>query len=174
MKKTILTVLVLTGFILGCATVPKDDITIETEADPKVNFSGYKTYAWLGAVGIVEDPEGRWEPPAFDADAEIVYLINDALRKRGMSEVNDGADLWVAYALGVDMEALKVKQNPETKIETLENVPQAGLAVLLIDPETTFVTWIGVATGELKNLDVETAKKRLGYVVNTMFKELPK
>lgn len=174
MKNSILSVLVLVGFLAGCASVPKDDIQVDAEADPKVNFSGYKTYAWLGSVGIVNDPEGSWEPPQFDADAEIVYLVNEALRKRGMSKSNDAPDMLVAYAIGLDMAALKVKQNPDTKISTLENVPQTALILTLIDPETEFVTWAAVATGEFKNADPETAKKRLQYVISTMFKKLPK
>jgi len=174
MKNTILAVLVMIGFIAGCSTIPKDDIKVDSEADPKVNFSGYKTYAWLGGIGIVNDSQGTWEPPQFDADAEIVYLIDSALRKRGISEVTDNPDMFVAYAIGVDMDALKLKENPESKLTTLENVPQTGLVVVLIDPQTEYVTWIAVATGEIKNLDPETAKKRLAYAVNTMFKGLPK
>lgn len=175
MKKFILSVFVLIAFVIsGCASVPKDDIQVDAEADPKVNFSGYKTYAWLGSVGIVNDPEGSWEPPQFDADAEIVFLVNEALRKRGMSEANNNPDMLVGYALGLDMAGLKVKENPETKISTLENVPQTALVVTLIDPETEFVTWASVATADFKNLDPETAKQRLQYAVNKMFKDLPK
>lgn len=174
MKNSILSVLVLVGLMAGCANIPKDDIQIDAEADPKVNFSGYKTYAWLGSVGIVNDPQGQWEPPQFDADAEIVFLINEALRKRGMSEVNDKPDMLVAYALGLDMASLNLKHNPETNITTLENVPQTALIVTLIDPETEFVTWAGIATAEFKNADPETAKRRIQYVITTMFKKLPK
>ena len=174
MKKILLSVLVLAVFITGCTSVPTGDIEITAAVDPKVNFSGYKTYAWLGSAGIVNDPDGQWEPLQFDADAEIQYLINSALRKRGMNEVSAEPDMVVAYAMGVDMAALKLKQDPESKLSTMENVPQAGLIVTLIDPETGFVAWAAVATGELKNLAPDMAKKRLEYVVNTMFKELPK
>ena len=159
MKKIILSILALTGLLAGCATVPKDDITIETESDSRVNFSGYKTYAWLGSIDVLNDPHGHWKPPAFDADAEIVFLVDNALRQRGMSEVNNNPDMLVAYAAGVDMEAFKVKQNPETKLTSLENVPQAALVVMLFDPQTEFVTWAGIATGEMRNLDPGTAKK---------------
>lgn len=174
MKNIILSVLVLVGFIVGCATVPKDDIKIQTEADPKVNFSGYKTYAWLGSIAILNDPQGHWKQSKFDVDAEIVFLVNEALRKRGFSEVNANPDMLVAYVAGADMDALKVKENPETKIATLENVKKTALIVTLIDPQTEFLTWAGVATGEIKNLEPDIAKKRLEYVINTMFKELPK
>jgi hypothetical protein len=158
----------------GCATVPTDDIKIETEVDPKVNFSGYKTYGWLLTIDMLNDPEGRWKPPAFDANAEIIYLVNKMLRARGMSETSSNPDMLVAYAAGADMDALKLKLNPDTNITTLENVPQAGLVVVLVDPQTEFVTWVGVATAEIKNLDEAAAKKRLEYAVKTMFKELPR
>ena len=174
MKKIVLAILVMAWFVTGCSTFPKDDITVESEANPKVNFSGYKTYAWLAAIGIVEDADGVWEPPKFDADSEIQFLINEALRNRGMSEVNKDPDIYVAYALGVDMDTLEIKTDPETKLESLENVPQAGLVVMMLDADTGFVNWVSVATGEMKNLEPEIQKKRLGYVVNTMFKGLPK
>jgi pyruvate/2-oxoacid:ferredoxin oxidoreductase alpha subunit len=60
--------------VAGCATVPTRDIKVDAQADPKANFSGYKTYDWLGAAAIVNDAYGRWEPSQFDADAEIVFL----------------------------------------------------------------------------------------------------
>jgi hypothetical protein len=122
---------------------------------------------------MLNDPEGAWKPPAFDANAEIVYLVNEVLRARGMRETSDNPDMLVAFAAGADMEALKLKQNPETRITNLENVPQAGLVVVLIDPQTEFVTWVGVATGEIRNLDEASSKKRLEYAVKNMFKLLP-
>lgn len=173
MKKVVL--LVCFGlYLFGCSNVPVKDISIESEADPKVKFSGYKTYAWLGAAGIVHDPQGQWEPPQFDADAEITFLIDQAMRKRGMTEVTDNPDMLVAYALGVDMAALKVKHDPETKMPMLDNVPQGALIVTLVDPETEFVTWVSIATADLKGLEPDMAKKRLKYVVKKMFKQLPK
>ncbi len=174
MKKTVLLVYLTFIYLAGCANVPVDDITIESEADPKVNFSGYKTYAWLGSAGILHDPQGQWEPPKFDADAEITFLIDQELRKRGMTEVNDNPDMLVAYALGMDMAALKAKEDPASNMHMLENVPQGALIVVLIDPETEFVTWLSVATAELKGLESEMAKQRLKYAVNKMFAGLPK
>jgi hypothetical protein len=174
MKKIVLLVCLMIFYLAGCSSVPVDDITVESEADPKVNFSGYKTYAWLGAAGILNDPQGQWEPPQFDADAEITFLIDQALRKRGMTEVNENPDMLVAYALGVDMQALKLKQDPETKMHSLEQVPQGGLIVVLIDPETEFATWISIATAEMKGVEPEMAKQRLKYAVNKMFAGLPK
>lgn len=175
MKKLLLTMTIVGYiFLTGCTTFPKDDITVEAETDPKASISGYKSYAWLGSAGILNDPEGKWEPLNFDADSEIVFLINRELRNRGMTETSSGPDLIVAYALGVDMAALKLKEDPETKLSTLENVPQGALLLVLIDAETGFAVWASRAHAEVQNVDSETSKKRLDYAITEMFKKLPK
>ena len=100
--------------LTGCSSVPTKDIQIETQVSPQTNFKAYKTYSWLGTAEIVNDPLGQWEPPAFDADTEIKYLIDRELRKRGMSENAANPDLIVAFGVGVKMRALKFKQDPKT------------------------------------------------------------
>ena len=166
---------ILLVLVTGCATIQTKDIQIDAQADPKANFSAYKTYAWLGAAAIVNDPRGQWEPPSFDADAEIMFLIDSELRKRGMSETTSDPDLVVAYAAGIDMEALGLKVDPKTKMDVVKNVPQGGIVTVLIDSQSGFVIWVGVATGEVQeNPDAKTAKARLDYAVTQMFKRLPK
>jgi hypothetical protein len=176
MNRTYLSILfILLVLVIGCATVPTKDIQIDAQADPKANFSGYQTYAWLGAAAIVNDPRGQWEPPSFDADTEIMFLIDSELRKRGMSETTTDPDLVVAYAAGIDMEALGLKVDPKTKMDVVKNVPQGGIVTVLIDSQSGFVIWVGVATGEVRdNPDAKTAKARLDYAVTQMFKRLPK
>jgi hypothetical protein len=167
---------VLTLLILaGCATIPTQDIQVDAQADPKVNFSGYETYDWLGAAAIVNDPYGQWEPPQFDADAEIVFLIDRELRKRGMSQNTANPDLVVAYAAGIDMEALALRVDPASSIDTLEQIPQGGLVVLLMDTASGFVIWAGEATAEVQEkIDGRTVRARLAYAVSKMFEQLPK
>jgi hypothetical protein len=170
-------VLLLVSVLLfsGCAAVPTKDIRTDAQADPKTNFSGYKTYAWLGTAAILNDPYGQWKIPSFDATAEIKYLIDRELRKRGMSESYSNPDLIVVFAAGVDMENLKLKVDPATKMNMLSNVPAAGLVVALVDSQSGFTKWVGVATGEIqKNPDTRMAKGRLDYAVTEMFKKLPK
>ncbi|MHC4237913.1 MAG: DUF4136 domain-containing protein [Planctomycetota bacterium] len=175
MKRYMLFVIVGIMLFAGCSSVPTKDIQIVTEVNPKTNFDGYTTYTWLGAAAILRDPSGQWKPPAFDADTEIRHLIDRELRKRGMLESTDNPDLFVTFAVGVDMEAQKLKVDPKTEMEILENVPAGGLIVVFIDTSTRFVTWAGAATAELmEKPDTETAKARLDYVVTRMLKELPK
>lgn len=168
---------IITALMLltGCATVQTQDINVDAQADPKANFSGYKTYGWLGAAAIVNDAYGRWEPPQFDADAEIAFLIDRELRKRGMSQTSVGPDMVVAFAAGIDMDALQLKVDPTTKMSLVENVPKGGLVVVLIDSDSGFVIWIGAATAEIQeDPDTKTVKVRLDYAVSKMFKKLPR
>lgn len=162
-------------FLSGCTSVPTKDIQIDAQANPKANFSGYKSYALLGTAEIVNDPYGQWEPPEFDADSEITYLIDRELRKRGMSEIATGPDLYIVFAAGIDMEALSLKEDPDSKMKILKNVPQGGLVLALIDSESGFVIWVGVVTAELQqNPDAKMAKARLDYAVTRLIKKIPK
>lgn len=159
----------------SCAAVPTKDINFETKADPKIKFSGYKTYIMLGSAGIVNDRMGRWEPPSFNVDAQIKSLVEREMGKHGISKKAINPDLVVAYALGVDMEALDLKVDPATKIDVLENIPQSALLIILMDRQTGFVIWAGSATAEvMENPDEKTVKARLDYAVTGMLKKLPK
>ena len=60
--KTTLSYVVIALFILlsaACATAPTSDIKVETEAAPGADLTAYKTYAWLAAAKIVNDPAGN-------------------------------------------------------------------------------------------------------------------
>ena len=73
------------------------------------------------------------------------------------------------------MAAIGVKEDPDTQTKMLGNMPQGGLVLLLADGETGYVSWVGVATGDVQeNRDDETVKKRLEYAVSELIKKLPK
>lgn len=174
MRRLFLFTLVLLILLTGCSSTPVKDIEVEAQADPKANFSGYKTYAWLGSAAILDDPSGQWKPPGFDADMEIKFLIDHELRQRGMSEAYSNPDVIVGFAAALDMDALDVKVDPESKLETLVNTPQGGIIVVLVDSQTRYVIWVGAATAEVQNRpDTETAKARLNYAITQMFEKLP-
>ncbi|MHC4559828.1 MAG: DUF4136 domain-containing protein [Planctomycetota bacterium] len=161
--------------LAGCASVPTKDITVDAQADTKANFSGYKSYVWLGSAAIINDPYGRWEPPAFDSDAEIKYLIDRELRKRGMSENSVDPDLIVGFAAGIDMDALGLKVDPDSKKNIITKVPRGGLVIVLVDSQSGFVIWLGVATADIqKQPDAKTVKARLDYAVTQLLRKLPK
>jgi len=173
MKKFIFTLVTL-FLISGCASSVTKDIMVETDSDPKANLSGYTSYAWLGSAAIVFDEKGHWEPPQFDADAEIKFLIDRELRDHGMTEDSVNPDLVVAYAAGIDMDSMDIKADPESGIEALENVPAGALIVIMIDADTGLAIWAGIATADIQESPTpETTKQRLDFAVSEMFSKLP-
>ena len=170
----VLSSLCLVFFLTSCATVTQD-IKVEAQADPKVSFSGYKNYAWLASAEILYDPEGQWEPKDMDIDSEVRFIVNRELRKRGMTEVTSNPDMYIAFAAGIDMSSLDIKENPEAKEPVLANIPKAGLVIVMADAETGFLTWIGIAEGEAKaERSEEEIRTRIDYAVTQMFKRIPK
>jgi len=175
MNKNLFAIFGIMLLVAGCASSVTKDIMVDADIDPKANMKGYSTYTWLGSAAIVYDPEGKWEPPQFDADAEIKFLIDRELRARGMTESAANPDLIIAYAAGIDMASMEIKIDPESNLETLIDVPMGALVVALIDGKTGLAIWGGVATAEIQqNPEQDVIKKRLDYAVSSMFKQLPK
>ena len=160
----------------GCAsTALTRDITVDTQAAPGAKINELKSYAWVATAQILNDPQGQWEPQAFDADAEIQFLIDRELRKRGVSQVELGPDMLVAYIAGVDMAALELKQDPKREMEVLQNNPKGALAVIFISPINGKALWAGVATANVQaQRSSEDSRKRLDYAVSEMFRKLPR
>ncbi len=57
---------IISLFLSACATLTSD-IEVETHANPDVDFSSYKTYAWAGSAQIVFDPIGQWGRYRYDS-----------------------------------------------------------------------------------------------------------
>ena len=168
------TLALLAMFMSGCSSVSTKDIQVNALADSKVDLSGYETYGWLVNAAILNDTYGQWEPPAFDADAEVKYLIDRELRKRGMSESSADPDIFVAFAAGINMDALRLRGGPKGKMN-VQNIPRGGLTILFVGSQTGVILWMGVATGDIQERpDIKTAKARLDYAVTKILKELPK
>ena len=159
--------------LASCATVTQD-IEVDAHADPKASFSGYKTFSWLASAQIVYDPQGQWEPPNMDIDSEVRFIVNRELRNLGMTEVSANPDVFVAFAAGVDMTSLDLKEHPESKEQHLVNIPKAALIVVLVDADTGFIIWLGEASGDAdSSRSIEEIHTRVDYAVKQMFKRIP-
>jgi hypothetical protein len=170
-------VAVFVGFIVsGCASTRlTEDIDVEVQAAPGIDVNAFESYAWIATAQILNDPQGQWEPRNFDADAEISFLIDRELRKRGVSQVERNPDILVAYIAGVDMEALELRKDPQQDMEVLQNNPKGALAVIFLSPVNGRAMWAGVATANVEGQrSTEDTKKRLDYAVSEMFRKLPK
>ena len=154
----------------SCATLTQD-ITVEAHADPAIDYSAYKSYAWVGSAQIVFDPVGQWEQPTLDTDEEVKFNINRELRDKGLYEVQSDPDLLVAFAAGVDMTVLELKEDPNTKKEVLTNVPKAALVIALIDADSGYTVWLGFAEGDIQQQQsIENIRSRIDYAVTEIFK----
>jgi len=163
--------LLLSALLITACVTLTNDIEVETHASPDVDFSAYKSYAWVGSAQIVFDPIGQWEQPTLDTDEEVKFNINKELRNKGLFEVTSDPDLLVAFAAGVDMTYLELKEDPDSKKKVLTNVPKAALVVALIDARTGYTVWLGYAEGKVqKQQTIENIRKRIEYAVNRIFK----
>lgn len=173
-------VAVFAVFILllnGCATKNLHmDIQVEANGNPKIQLHGYKTYVWVGATGLLNDPTNKWQTPTRNVAGDIENLIESEMRKLGLTLVDEQeADLAVAYFIGVDKGAMKLRKQPKTEFEILENIPEAALVVSIIDKKTGYVIWISKATAEIQqNISDQAIRKRLDYAISTMFAKIPK
>jgi len=164
--------LLLSALLIASCVTLTNDIEVETHTSPDVDFSTYKSYAWAGSAQIVFDPIGQWEQPTLDTDEEVKFNINRELRSHGLFEVTSNPDLLVAFAAGVDMTTLELKEDPNAKKPVLTNVPKAALVVALIDARTGYTVWLGYAEGRVqKQQSIENIQKRINYAVSQMFKD---
>ena len=180
MRSVLLTVLCSLFLVtLGaCASSPPPeaaDIEVAAKTNPKVDLGPFRTYAWAAAAASVRDPDGAWTPSNLDVPAEITFLADRELRARGRSVVAKDPDMLAIFAVGVDMEALDVKVDADTRVMSTESVPRGGVVVVLVDPETRQAIWIGRATAKItENVTVELAKKRFNYAITKMFEDFPR
>ncbi len=176
MKK--LTIAVLAVYIVllsGCAIFNKDmqDIQVEAQADPKANLSGYKTFAWLGAAKLLNDPTKKWQPPEINITEDIKFLIDRELRNKDINVNDANPDLAVAFFVGVDMDVIELVDDPATEGNVLENIPQGALVVALVDVQTGYVVWVGMAKANInEDASPELVRARLDYAVTEIFKLL--
>jgi hypothetical protein len=160
--------------LLGCAHQATRDIQITVKVDPKANMTGYKTYAWSGGMGALNDPDHVWTPTEFDIDAEVRFLVDSNLRAKGLTATEDKPDLSVMYLMVVDTDrqAAELRKKYGEKAD-ISGLSEAALVVGLVDNDTGFVVWLGAASAPAHPFrDDATAKARIGAAVNNMFKEL--
>ncbi len=158
----------------GCASITSD-IKVDAKTAATADLNGYKTYAWLGKGALLRDPDRQWQPPTMNIAGDVKYLIDRELRKRGIFSSVSKPELAVVFFMGVDMKAMKLKMDPQTKKEMMENVPKAALVIAFVDTKTKFVVWMGKATAEIQeNSSDEVVRERLDYAVTEMMKKMPR
>jgi len=155
------------------SSVPTSDIKVESAADEKSNLSGYKTFAWLESDTELVDRTGVWVEKDFDAQREIEFLVDQALRKHGLTASQAEPDLLVSSVILAEVQGVDEKQSKRREAVTFDPVGEGALVVELIDAETDKTVWIGGAKGDIRHSrTTEESKQRLAYAVDEMFKSL--
>jgi hypothetical protein len=166
--KVLVTALLLVG-VTGC--VSTSDIQVETVQSEKVNLKGYKRYKIVEGSGATEEVKEQKSLKGVDIDKKLKSMIEKDLAKRGKVEVTKNPDFYVAYLLGTDKEALKVKLDKKGK-EAVENIPVAAIVLMFIDANSGEIIWMSTAEGEYKKLSREDKRKRLEYTLDKMLKNI--
>jgi len=173
-KLCFILIIVAVSTLSACVRVT-NDIRVEARTDPMVSLNNYKTYAWLDSANIAYEPHGKWEPQQLDIDAQLKFLINLQLRELNLIQVKTDPDLYITFSLGMEIENLEIKKNPDSDLDILESVPKGALYVIMFDAVTNYPAWIGKALGDVKRHppSLEEAKTRLEFAVYRMFTLYP-
>jgi len=138
---------------LACSTV-----RVTSDYDPEVDFSAYRSYAWLPRT-----PEATGHPRL---DSPMVQErvhrgIDRALAAKGYQPGGEQADFFVTYQLAVDhkLDAYTTYREyyglygyrvaiPET---TVREYDEGSLIIDVMDAKRQKVVWRGVASGRLRD-----------------------
>ncbi|HWO11507.1 MAG TPA: DUF4136 domain-containing protein [Polyangiaceae bacterium] len=162
------------AFIGACSPVPTSDIHVQSAADEKANLAGYKTFAWFASDSTLVDRTGVWVEKDFDARQEIEFLVDQALRRHGLTVSQGEPDLLVDLSILAEVQNVEEKKTERRQGLTFDPVGEGALVVELIDAHTEKTVWIGGAKGDLRSSrSTEESKQRLAYAVDEMFKTLP-
>jgi hypothetical protein len=152
--------------LLACSSVTKD-IAVESEVGPASDFSRYQTYDWGDATTVLNDPDGHWSAPGFNAVEFMVAQIDTALQKRGLTRQATDSDLLASIGTGINMEYVD-----SAKMAT---IPKGALVLVLVDNASGNLAWMGTATGNVQgHPDDDTVRTRLTHAVSEMIKQMPK
>lgn len=160
--------------LAACASIT-GDIRVQTQSGPGAVLSEFRSYSWLDAGEIANEPSGNWKAPGVDADAEIRAVLKRELTRYGLREVLSGPDLVVAFTAGINPEVLRIVEDPDTRVYTLQNAPKAALVVVFIDPRSRRPVWVGTAVGEARaGHSPAQVRRRIDYAVTEMLRAAPR
>jgi hypothetical protein len=164
--------------LLTAVAAPAMDVSFEYST--KADFSRFKTYVWMNGT------------PAADSFTEerIRRAVDAQLRRKGLTLVETGADLWVVshasvkddarlevnnYAYGGYYVYRGISGPPTGSVTaTVRQVPVGGLLVDLVDTESKRLVWRATASAILKDYgNPQKSRKRIEKATARMFKKYP-
>lgn len=176
MKTLFITLLI----VIGAVSVSAQKVKVG--ADPAVDVSKYKTYAWSKPL-----------PPGNPfVQQTIVQSVEQALAAKGLTKVEANPDITITYYAAANSEmqigypswANSMGSAPSTGIAVDSQtwaVSKGMLVVDIADAATKNTVWRGSATQSLEHgptgdpmKDAKTVEKPIRKAVEKMFKQYPK
>ena len=171
--------LILFGLLLltlpGCT-----QIRVQSDFDPKANFSGLQTYAWLPDLKPTTDP--RLDSKLLDR--RVREAVDRQLAAKGYRKVEDATpSFWVAYHPHVQRQSQAVHEpvGPYTYRWWGAMGPtytyqydEGTLMVDVIDPRTNVLMWRGAATAIIDpSASVQERGERIDRAVASLLEKFP-
>ena len=167
-------------------------IEVGSDFDPSVDFSGFRTYAWIPG------PQKRTGDPRIDnplLDKRIRRAVVAQLTAKGYTQKTSGTpDLWVAYHAAVERKMDVRTMNtyygygrgwgwdygyrqgpayswPETHVYHYD---EGSLILDIVDPATRQLIWRGSAQAEVnRSTTAEKRDQRLNEAVRRILEQFP-
>lgn len=173
MKQFIFVILSLA--LTACATSNSafNDIDLITEIHPRFALNNYGSYAWSGNASLIYDPAGKWEPPGYDLDEEIKFLVDTELRSFGLVESNVRPDLLASFGIVIELEDLPFNRDVNEEMAVIDDVPQGALVITLVDTNLGYAVWAGLAVANIaESPDNDLSRMRIQYAVTNLLATL--
>jgi Domain of unknown function (DUF4136) len=143
--------------------------------DRDVKFASYKTYQWINLPGAVGDQL---------IDRDIKRSIDEQLARKGLTRVNENANLYVGYEAAIDLEkSVDLRSTGLGGVVGLgdralqgqtSTIPVGMLLVSLYDPGKSRLIWRGDASKAIDvKKDPDKNYKSLQKAVAKLFKNYP-
>ena len=155
--------------LLLAASASAQDIT--TDYDHSVDFSRYRTFAWV---------EGKGQAEGF-ADKRIKQAVEQQLKAKGLRPAATGAmpDLHIVYRGGVSQHTSAAESDVIYNPERFDDHTATGrvslegkLVVDLVDAARKELVWRGTAVAEVSE-DTSKNREKIEKAVAKMFKKFP-
>jgi hypothetical protein len=173
MKNLIIISLILVGSLSVNAQ------KVKVAADPSIDFSKYKTYAW---------DQGMFSNPM--VQDMIIKAVDNEMAARGLQKVTTDPDLIVATLVATESDLNTSNTTWEPTLNTIAKgipassttfaVTKGTLVIEISDASTKNSVWRGTATKTLehgptgdKAHDARTVAKPINKAVEKMFKNFP-
>ena len=178
--------------LVGCAS----PIKIAHDMDPEVDFSKFKTFAWISDEPLIKPAEGLTAGAGARVnpldDQRVRRAVNQNLSSKGFKPVGlEQADLVVSYGFGSE-EKLDIYSSPNAggyypygygygygyggwyggSDVRVNQYTQGTLTIQLFDRETKNAVWVGWASKRLSDSD-SRKEGLLAEVINKILEPFP-